>query len=391
MAKTKKHPGTIEQRGSSHRIILYAGGERHTYTLKDSTREEAIAYAKTKDDELQGQIERQRLGLPGPMPFSALLDRYEAEKIPLLSENTRRAYRGSLDRFKDYFVSQGGDPRVHEIRAGHVRGFLNWRRVHKLRGVTKGKEAGRPASARTLQKDRAVLHAVLSFAAELEIIDANPVRKVTPPKADKRDPIILSEEQFEELLAKCEDHPMLWLYVLALGETGGRCESEILFVQWPDVDLQEGFLHIRSGRGGHRTKSGKGRFVPLTPRLREAFRQQFATFRMATYNGQRSPWVFHHPYARRRAKAGDRLGSLRRAFTAAVKRAGLPPEIHQHDLRHRRVTTWLAEGKSAALVREAMGHADLRTTLGYSHLAKEHLRALVDPEPERERLKELGS
>jgi site-specific recombinase XerD len=61
-------------------------------------------------------------------------------------------------------------------------------------------------------------------------------------------------------------------------------------------------------------------------------------------------------------------------------------------MRHRRVTTWLAEGKSAALVREAMGHADLRTTLGYSHLAKEHLRALVDENrPARDAFRTLGS
>ena len=65
--------------------------------------------------------------------------------------------------------------------------------------------------------------------------------------------------------------------------------------------------------------------------------------------------------------------------------------LHQHDLRHRRVTTWLADGKSAALVREAMGHAGLRTTLGYSHPAKEHLRALVDDEPAGEQRRELGS
>jgi integrase len=31
------------------------------------------------------------------------------------------------------------------------------------------------------------------------------------------------------------------------------------------------------------------------------------------------------------------------------------------------------------LVKEALGHADLRTTMGYTHLAKEHLRALVAP------------
>lgn len=31
-------------------------------------------------------------------------------------------------------------------------------------------------------------------------------------------------------------------------------------------------------------------------------------------------------------------------------------------------------------VKEAVGHADLRTTMGYTHLVREHLRSLVVPE-----------
>jgi site-specific recombinase XerD len=53
-------------------------------------------------------------------------------------------------------------------------------------------------------------------------------------------------------------------------------------------------------------------------------------------------------------------------------------------------TTWLAEGKNPVHVKEAMGHADLATTMGYTHLAKEHLRALVEQEPDREPLRDLA-
>ncbi len=66
------------------------------------------------------------------------------------------------------------------------------------------------------------------------------------------------------------------------------------------------------------------------------------------------------------------------------------PAFNQHDLRHRRVTTWLAEGKNPVHVKEAMGHADLATTMGYTHLAKEHLRSLVEQEPKREELRDLA-
>lgn len=59
-----------------------------------------------------------------------------------------------------------------------------------------------------------------------------------------------------------------------------------------------------------------------------------------------------------------------------LKRAKVP-RICLHDFRDRRVRGWIAEGKPAALIQEAMGHVTITTTLGYSHLAREHLRLLV--------------
>lgn len=117
----------------------------------------------------------------------------------------------------------------------------------------------------------------------------------------------------------------------------------------------------------------------MTPRLQAAMRDHFAACRFASYGGTQPVWVFHHTSARRQYRAGDRIKSLRGVFGKAATRAKLPGELRQHDLRHRRVTTWLAEGKSAALVQKAMGHSDIRMTLAYSHLAQEHLKALVTP------------
>ena len=100
--------------------------------------------------------------------------------------------------------------------------------------------------------------------------------------------------------------------------------------------------------------------------------------------------MFKLQFPRTKVKAGRRVVSLYDAFKTAAKRANLPPEFVQHDLRHRRVTMWLADEKSAVLVKEAVGHADLRTTMAYTHLARGHLRSLVDDQPVREDLKELA-
>ncbi len=138
------------------------------------------------------------------------------------------------------------------------------------------------------------------------------------------------------------------------------------------MHLDDGFLSVVTGRNGHRTKTGKSRWVPMTDRLVAALRQHFASYRFAAYDGEPTPWVFHHEISQARHHAGARIRSLHRSFASAARRAKLPAGLHQHDLRHRRVTTWLAEGGDLTKVKEAVGHSDVRTTMRYTHLAKEH-------------------
>ena len=371
------HPGSITKRGPSYRIRLCVGGKRHYFTLKGVTKEQAEQFARERDTELRGRNGR---GLPEPEPFSSLLARYRRTELPQLAPNSRDSYGISLDAFKTYFVQEGGDPPAHEITKGDVNGFMTWRRMHSPDGTKRKK----PLAARTVAKDRVVLHVLFSFAEGLEIVPGNPVGRTTSPKGDQREPLIINADQYERLLEACAERPMLALYVLVLGETGVRCDSEALWLRWADVDLASGLLTVESVRKGRRTKSGKSRRVPMTPRLRTAVADHMARYRLRTYNGKRTEWIFHHQIDRRHAKAGDRLGSLRRAFQGAVKRAKLPEDLRQHDLRHRRVTTWLAEGKPIKLVSKAMGHSTVKVTEKYEHLMDRDLLSLVNQPTEAE-------
>ena len=235
----------------------------------------------------------------------------------------------------------------------------------------------------TLGKDRRLLHRLFVLADRTELREGNPVARVPSSKPDPRDPVLLREDQLEGLLGALAHHPMARAYVLLLSESGARCESEALHLRWEDVRLDEGFLWLASGRDGHRTKSGKGRWVPLTSRLRQALQEHAAQFRLRS----QSPWVFHLTRGSRR---GQRAREYRTTVKAAAKRAGLPGAWRLHDLRHRRVTTWLTEGKNPVHVKEAMGHSTIQVTMGYTHLAREHLLSLVnEPKPPTE-LRELA-
>ena len=384
MARKKTHPGTLQKRGSSYRVILYVEGERYQYTVPTIDRSEAEAFARKQYEELQKEAARKQEGFPDPDHFSGLMVRYRTDRLPLLAPRTRETYEIALDYFHEFFVDLLQDPRIDKVRRADVIQFMNWRRSRRQHGEGL-------VSARTVAKDRAVLHSLFEYAEELEMRDSNPVAKTKPPKVEERDPVILTDAQYELLLRECMDDPMLYLFVLTCGETGARSISEVIRLRWEDVRLEDSFIWIPSSHTEHRTKSAKGRWVPMTPRLLDAMRQHFAEYRLASYDGRRPQYIFHHLRTRKRGKAtliaGERIRSLRHSFNAAIQRAKLPAGFRPHDLRHRRVTTWLAAEKNPVHVKEAMGHSDIRTTLGYTHLAKEHLRSLIDEEGPMDKVK----
>lgn len=377
--RAKNHPGTFEDIGDSYRrLVLFVGGKRHHFKLETRDKKACEKFAREKHRELLKTLDRSKRGVDAGTRLSGLVAQYKRDEIPTLSAGTQRAYEDSFRPIVDYFTAELRDPTLDKIGTREIKGYLAWRRNQRRAGKHQTAST-EPVSNRTLQKDRAVLHRLFDYAYTMELVDGNPVARVEQPKGDPRTPVLLDDAQFEALLTACDWSPQLWLYTLMLGETGGRCQSEVLHLRWTDVDLAGGFLEIRSGEDGHRTKSGKSRFVPLTERLHVALKAHAARVRMATYHGERSPWVFHHERDRRGCTAGQRVKTMRSAFDTAQKAAGIADAFHRHDLRHRRVTTWLAAGGNPVHVKEAMGHSDLRTTMGYTHLSKEHLRSLVAP------------
>lgn len=379
MAK-RRHPGSITRRGESYRVTLCIGGTISRFTIPTTDRRLAEQFARNRFAELKRGHERQLAGLPEIIRFSTLLAEFE-EQLAGRVGGTRRSYNDSLKPFRAYFVEALGDPALDKIRAAHIDAYMDWRRTNRLPG--RRKTDGGPLHPRTLNKDRSVLHRLFAIAERREYVQGNPVKRTERRKTDSHEPVIITSEEYERLLAACSTSPTLVLYVLLLGETGMRCESEALHLRWHDVSFETGFISVVSGREGHRTKSGRSRVVPMTPRLATALRTHFATYRFAA----QSPYLFHHSTTKRHHSAGGRIGTLRTAFKSAARRARLSTQFRQHDLRHRRVTTWLAEGRSPVHVQHAMGHSRLETTMAYYQFLPGHLRGLVDelptPEPAR--------
>jgi integrase len=383
-----KPPGYLTARGGGAgppwRVVLCVGGKpcwfgaRTEPTLKYGTRNEVVEWMWRKRDELKKAHQREAVGLLGRVRFTELLRRYRAEELPNMALTSRCSYECTLRPAELYFVTKLGDPMLDQIHTAHVAQYLSWRRSHGPDGLPNTK----PLTATSREKDRAVLHSVFAFADMLELREGNPVHRVPKIKSDAKEPALLTSDQYEALVKACEEcaAPAVNLYIRVLGETGARDESEALWLRWEDIDFERGFVTIVSGRDGHRTKSGKTRFVPMTAVLKTALKDHFATNRFTSD----SPWIFHHTVTRGGYKRGERVGSFRRAVVSAVTRANIalkrikqdqiPDRFVMHDLRHRRVTTWLAEGQTPVDVQYWMGHSSITTTMGYYHHVPKGLR-----------------
>lgn len=378
MPRSRRAPGGLERRGNSFRIYLCVGGERHRFTVRTKDHRVAEDVARAKYDELEKRMARRQAGLPTSVRMSQLLDHFKQDVQPTLTPGTQKAYGYSLVPIRAYFVEERGDLLLESIRAAHIQEYLAWRRVH--RGQTNAK---RPQALhnRTLAKDRAVLHRLFAIAEKMEWRDGNPVARTEAPKSDRREPVILSPEQYDRLVTACQDDrfrpSLLALYVITLAETGARSKSEALWLQWDDINFEQEGVWIAGRRGEHRNKTGKGHWAAMTPRLKQAMQDHFRQYRFNQYKGQPTPWVFHHPDSRWGHHAGERIGDMYNGVKAAARRAKLPSSFVVHDLRHTRITSWLADGESAVMVQQAVGHSDLKTTMGYySHVPGGHLATL---------------
>ena len=166
---------------------------------------------------------------------------------------------------------------------------------------------------------------------------------------------------------------MLLLFVTLAWETGAR-SGELLQLEWSDVEFERGLVTFANDpKRERRTKGRRSRTVPLSREALDALRMHAANFRLLA---PLSPHLFKHLRPDREARPGDRIASLYLAFKKSARAAGLP-NLRPHDLRHCFVTGKLADGVAAQLVSRYVGHADLATTLRYTHLVAEHLRPVV--------------
>ncbi len=317
-----------------------------------------------------------------PKASSQVRDRFAVEKCGCYPY---------LVRFLEYFAARGHSPRTVELRSDALRRFIRWadeRGIHRPQDVTRPileryrrhlyhyrKGNGEPLSFATQQQRLIPLRAFFRYLTRENYILSNPASELELPRVHRRLPAyILEPEEIERAMAQTLLHGELGLRDRALLETlysSGIRRSELINLKLYDVDLKNGSLLVRFGKGQ------KDRYVPLGSRAIQWLRRYLEEVRPAIVIEPDDGTLFLHEFGEPFSK--NRLTDLVKKYLRA---AGIAKPGAAHLFRHAMATHMLTNGADIRFIQAILGHAQLTTTEIYTHVSIAKLKevhALTHP------------
>lgn len=319
---------------------------------------------------------------------SELLERVRGEiRLRHMSIRTEEAYVRWITEFLRHAKEQAGSWR-HPTQLGNreVNEFLTWLAVTRQVAASTQNQA--------LSAIVFLYRNVLKLELKLEAVRA---------KRPERLPVVLSVNEVRRLLEAIPEGMFRVMAGLMYG--AGLRLMEACRLRVKDLDFERRQIIVRDGKGE------KDRSVPLPRTLERDLRRQIQEVRRlhAEDVGLGAGWVWlpyalaaKYPQAGRSplwqyvfpAKAlsrdprpreadeavreTDRLqlrrhhiheNTVQRAVQAAVKRSELTKPASCHALRHSFATHLLEEGQDIRTIQELLGHADVSTTMIYTHVS----------------------
>jgi integrase len=252
----------------------------------------------------------------------------------------------------------------------------NWRTEQRRKGT----------KCSSINRYMAALQAALNWGVEQELIDVNPLEKIKPLKEvdsvqkvrylsdEERTRLWIALNNREEEIRGARSRHGKWseerkygkipefageftdylrpMVILSL-YTGIR-RGNVFGLLWGDIDFAAKTITLRADE----TKNSKTYHVPLNDfviSMLEAWKAQSGDTSLSSL-------VFPSP------KTGERLDNCKTAWAHLMKRAEIE-NFRWHDMRHDFASQLVMDGVDLNTVRELLGHADIKMTLRYAHLA----------------------
>lgn len=213
------------------------------------------------------------------------------------------------------------------------------------------------------------------------------VRARTPSRL----PVMLSRDEARAVLGRLQGS--VWLIVMLLYGAGLRL-NEALALRIKDIDFDRRQITVRRGKGA------KDRLVPLPDAVRERLREHLVRVKARheadlrrglgavalpdalarKFPNAPKEWVWQFLFPATRLCDDPRWGpptryhlhetAVQREVKRAVATAGLTKRVGCHTFRHSFATHLLEDGYDIRTIQELLGHADVSTTMLYTHVAE---------------------
>ena len=300
-----------------------------------------------------------------------LLDRVrQAIRMRHYSRRTEQAYVDWITRFIIFHRKR----HPATMGASEISRFLSWLATAKRVSASTQNQA---------------LSALLFLYRHVLGVEIGPIDQVARAKAPLRIPVVLSREEVARVLTNV--HGTMWLVAALLYGAGLRLQ-ECLELRVKDIDFDRHQVVVRRGKGqkDRLTMLPAGVEERLKTHLEGVRRQHekdlangvgrvvlpFALDRKYPNASTDWRWQFVFPAGRicRDARWGPpsryhiHESVVQRAVAAAARQAGLTKRVGCHTFRHSFATHLLEAGYDIRTVQELLGHADLSTTMVYTHV-----------------------
>ena len=232
---------------------------------------------------------------------------------------------------------------LHLITTREVEGYARDRSV-KVKGAT-------------INRELALLRHLFNIAMDNGYTDQNPARAIKRyPESPWRHKFFFSESEIKALINASAPHLRP---ILALAFGTGLRKGDILSLRWDDVDLDRSIISVQM------QKTGESVEIPLIPMIRDLLQGMKS-------RASASPFVFP------RGLSGQRIGDIKTAFHAALRRSGLASKGYRfHDIRRTFARMLYNQGVILTKIQRLLGHGSVSTTERYLGVKFEETREAI--------------
>jgi integrase/recombinase XerD len=199
----------------------------------------------------------------------------------------------------------------------------------------------------------------IKFYFEKVLMQEQLVIELPRPKKPLQLPKVLSVDDVKRLLDATDNLKHLLILKLTYGM--GLRVSEIVNLKITDIDSNRMQVLIA------RAKGKKDRYVNLPVSILKDLRAYYKLYKPKTYLFE---GVFGLQYS---------IRSAQEVFKTALKKAGIRKPVGIHALRHSYATHLLENGTDIMVIKNLLGHFDIKTTQIYLHVGKREVGKVRSP------------